>query len=571
MLTSITPIVLCFSLAGLLPQSSAVPAAGSRDQRTEVERLIAEGRRLLDLRQPTEAEGLFLQAAELDGNTAATRMWVLRAQMDQGGRSNDTLDAIEALRAAADGPDFDYLFGMAFARRAEEQLSLRAPQAIAMNFQSAIELLGKATRVDPERYRDAFLPLARAAWYESDLPVARAAVEEAFRRYPQDPEVAFELARIALSQFSEARDDEARVGEAELHWTTARDGFLRAVELSREPKASDPRGQSLLAQAYLQLGHTLMWKDLKDEAQAAYVGALGWNPAIADLTALHRMFGDERLGALLEPAATAFEKRFGKTDARDAALLWWLGYTRYAARRPAEAEAAFRDALAKAPSYANAWFYVALCRYDQKDFAGASDALQRGFALDGAAIIAEARGDRNHVAKVEYLIGPAVEAGRFAEASVLAEICAQAASTEARHWNNLGFFRREEGVRLAELEDREERAQAPAQFEAALSAYERALELAPEDPTYLNDTAVVLHYYLDREHERTLELYAHAARAAEAKLAAGGLDAGTLELVKTALRDATNNRGILERTLAQRAHEAASKTPVEAGSGATGG
>ena len=69
-------------------------AAAARD---EVEHLIAEGRKLLARHEATQAETLFLQAAELDGHTLRTEMWVLRARMDQGGRSNDVLDAIQDL------------------------------------------------------------------------------------------------------------------------------------------------------------------------------------------------------------------------------------------------------------------------------------------------------------------------------------------------------------------------------------------------------------------------------------------------------------------------------------------
>jgi tetratricopeptide (TPR) repeat protein len=557
--------VLAAALAAL---AAVAPGQAETHQgsASEVERLITEGRKLLDLRKPAEAEDLFTQAAELDGNTLKTRMWVLRAWMDQGGRSNDTLSELDAIAQSQDGPDVDYLYGMAWARRAEENLAAKATQAIAMNFGDAAAFLASATAADPERYRDAFLPLARAAWYQTDLPTARGAAEEALRRYPQDPEAAYQLGRIALSQYSEAKDDEARAGEAQSAWEAARDGFKRAVELSGTPGARDWRAQSLLGEAYLQLGHTLMWKGLAEEARAAYVGALTWNPGGADLGALHGMLGAEDLGAILEKAGPAFEKRFGKADARDAALLWWLGYTRFLASKPKEAEQAFLAALKKAPGFANAWFYVAMARYDLKNVEGATEALLKGFDVDPNAIVGEARGNRNNVAKVEYLIGPCVEQGRFMDAAVLAEICAEGAVDEARHWNNLGFFRREEAVRLAALKDETERARAHPLFEDSLEAYERALALSPDDPVYLNDTAVVLHYYLDRDLERAAELYARAVAAAEQKLAAGGLDQEAMDLVQTALRDATNNGNALAKLLDERAR-GAEKRPAGASAG----
>src|SRR5262249_33209265 len=112
MTTSPAPAQL--SLASLLVSfawQAGAPAA-------ELDALIEKGRALLDEKRPALAEKVFDEAAAKDGGSPHTRMWVLRAWMDQG-RSDDTLDAIDALRAGgAKGPDMDYLYGMAFARRA---------------------------------------------------------------------------------------------------------------------------------------------------------------------------------------------------------------------------------------------------------------------------------------------------------------------------------------------------------------------------------------------------------------------------------------------------------------------
>jgi len=542
--------------------ASSAPATAAVDQ---VDDLIAEGRKLLALREATRAEGLFLQAAELDGQSFRTRLWVLRAQMDQGGRSNDTLDAIEDLAKTHDGPDIDYLFGMAFARRAEEQVQQGAVQAVNMNFETAIELLSKAVEADPDRYEDAWLPLSFAAWFQSDLDVARPAAEQAVQRFPKSAEAAFQLGQVALAQYGATQADPEAKAESDGHWTTARDAFRRAVQLSGTPRKTEERALSLLGRANLQLGHTLMWRDLKDEAKEPYTQALAWYPSSVDCAQLFNMLGTETLGEVLEAADKKFTARYGEDDPRDSAMLWWLGYTRYAAKQSAEAEAAFEEAVSKAPSFVNAWFYIAMARYDQKKMDEATQAFLTGWEQDPPAILREmASNPSMNTAKVEYLIGPCVEANRFADAAVLAEICAETAQTEARHWNNLGFFRREEGIRLAQSRDEAQRAAATRMFELSLAAYERSLGLAPDDPTYLNDTAVILHYYLDRELDRALELYAEAAKQAEAKLEAGGLSKEGTDLVRTALRDAGNNRRELEKLLAAREREAARKAKEEA-------
>ncbi|MEM7310193.1 MAG: tetratricopeptide repeat protein [Planctomycetota bacterium] len=551
-----TSPLLAGLVAGLLSLTSPAvfaqesPAGASQ---ADVDRLIEEGRRLLDLKKPTEAEGIFLQAQELEGGSIKTRMWVLRAWMDQGGRNNDTLDALDDIRAVHDGPDVDYLYGMAFARRAEEQLAANALQAIEMNFGSAIELLMAATEADPLRYRDAFLPLARAAWYTRDLETARAAAEQAYRRYPDDPECAYQLGQIALSQFTVAKDDPELVSESERAWESARDAFLRAVELSGKPNRRDERGQGLLARAHLQHGHTVMWKNQTDVGKESYAAALAWDPAAVDLSQLFGMLGAEGLNEVVEDSTKAFAKRYGKKDDRDATMLWWLGYTRFASRKVAESEEAFLRSLDKMPDSANAWHYVGLARYDGKNFEGTAEALRKGWGIDPAAMVSEMQGSRDlNLAKVEYVVGWCVEREQWADAAVLAELCAETAVDVARYWNNMGFFLREEGARLTAEKDEAEAARSEVVFEQAFVAYQRALDLSPEDPTFLNDTAVILHYYLKRDLDRALAWYDEAAERADSMLAAGGLSTEQEDLVRTALRDSTNNRRKLKKLLKER-------------------
>src|SRR5262245_65819363 len=83
----------------LLPAcSSSAPKADAKASAADVDALIQRGRTLLDEGKPAEAERLFTEAADHDHGTISTRMWVLRSWMDQG-RSNDTLDALDALRS----------------------------------------------------------------------------------------------------------------------------------------------------------------------------------------------------------------------------------------------------------------------------------------------------------------------------------------------------------------------------------------------------------------------------------------------------------------------------------------
>src|SRR5262249_33271145 len=158
--------------------------------------------------KPAEAEGVFTAAATADKDSLRTRMWVLRAWMDQD-RSNDTLDALDALsHAGQQGPERDYLYGMAFARRAEGLLAQGATDSsVEMNFQDAKDRLEKVTKLDAARYHDAFLPLASASWYVQDLDTARWAADRAVEQPSASPQAWLTRGRVVMAQFLSAQGE----------------------------------------------------------------------------------------------------------------------------------------------------------------------------------------------------------------------------------------------------------------------------------------------------------------------------------------------------------------------------
>lgn len=562
LLPLLAPPVACAAPAPMAPTAPRAPMAltAAQPEQESLDELIAEGRRLLDLRKPKDAEGVFLQARELDGGSLRTHMWVLRAWMDQGGRSNDTLNAIDELARVHDGPELDYLYGMAFARRAEEHIAQGLLNSVRMNFVDAIQFLERATSADPERFRDAFLALSRAAWYDGDLERAAAAGEQAMRRYPEDPETVFHVAQVALSRFTAMQADETRVSESERAWERARDGFARAAELCGRPNKKQERLQGLLANSRLQLGHTLMWKNQRKDAAEAYTTALAWNPAAADVGQLFGLLGNDLL-PVLEEAQAAFAKRFGKDDPRDATVLWWMGYLRYATRERDAAEEAFLAALEEVPGFVNAWTYVADIRYDRKDYEGMIEALKTAWDTDPAAVVAEM--PAFSLAKTEYVVGWCAQRERWGDAAILGEIVAETQPTEARHWNNLGLFLRDHGAKVYNEGSEESREAGMRLFERSFRAYSRALDLVPDDPAYLNDTAVILHYYLDRDPAQALAWYDEAEARASELLERDDLTPDRREIVRIALRDAKNNRRDLQKILERRAREAAAKKEEE--------
>jgi tetratricopeptide (TPR) repeat protein len=537
-------------LAGLLPGSllaCATPAAERGS--SEAAELIAEGRELLAESQPQAAQPLFERAAELDDHSLESRMWLLRSWMDQG-RSNDTLDAIDALvRDGRQGPETDYLYGMAFARRAQDKLADgTADSSVRMNFEDSVGSLRKALAADPERFDDAWPVLAHAAWMTQDLPLAREAGDRAVAADPRSADGQMLLGRIAFSQFRVAHDAAGGFdAEAESAWQTAVGAFRAALELYGDP----PRAGEdwLVADAQVQLANACLWKEDTACASEAYAAAIGMAPDALDYASIRPLFDPALFRDTLQDGLARWEARADTDATRDASLCWWLGWAHWTTGSPERAEELLLRALQDEPAWGNAWFYVALARYAREDWPGTVEALRTAWETDPASVVAEMQTDLEaNLARVSYVVAWCVSEQRAADAALLARIDAESAPEVAALWSDLGLLLRDQGEALGSASD----AQALALYEEALGAYQRALELAPDDPQILNDTAVILHYYLERDLEQALAMYARAKELAQARLDGGELDEELLAVIETALRDATNNHRLLAAALSEK-------------------
>lgn len=547
----------CSSAAGSAPRTHAAAIAGPRLSQAEYEARIAAGRAQLAAGQAAEAEALFASAAAADGDSLRTRMWVLRAWMDQR-RSNDTLDALDALdRAGENGTEMLYLYGMAFARRAEGYLADGVSDAsVHMNFVDAANFLEQAVRAEPERYRDAYLPLAGAAWYVEKLDTARFAVDHAVEVEPASGPAWLLRGRIVLAQFAEAEADQPGSPEVEALWSEAADSFTRAVAAFGTP--SDEPTQARLAEAATQLGHTLVWKQKGPEATEAYATALAWNPAAFPYAKAFNLLrplkvepDDERpngFRAALELGHTRLEERLGPDDARAGTLLWWLGWARFVAADWKGAEEAFQGALAHGPQFSNGWFYLGLARQYRKDSEGALAAMHSGWDADPVSMVSVAASAGGALRAFESLLGwcASQEPPRNLDAAFLAGMLAEALPSEPRHWNNLGLFLRDEGERL-ELVAHREHTSKPEQallddlYGRSFAAYERALALSPDDPQLLNDTALMLIYHVGPDYPRAELMFRRALELFDQKLAAAELSAEDRQQLETSRSDAAEN------------------------------
>jgi tetratricopeptide (TPR) repeat protein len=526
-----------------LPVALATGASGG----DQVVDLIARGRELLETGRAEEAQKLFDQAAVLDKGSLRTRTWVLRSWMDQG-RINDSLDAIDELaKKGTKGVEIDYLYGMAFARKARGYIETNvASGPVQMALDDAVQHLDRAVKTDPELARDAFLALAEAAWYGQKLDIARSAAEGAAKRTPKSADAQFMLGRIALSQYGAAKDDEAKKAEADAHWEAARGALARAVELLGTP--SEPPRIEMLAKVHVDLGHTYVWKQKLAEAQAEYAAAMAAKPALVDMGQVRRALGGERFLASVEAAVQTLSARPGADPAESASLTWWLGWARYDQKQYEKADEAFSAAVTKVPKFINSWYYIALSRCFRQDYEGALAALKRHWGENPSDLVAAVGGDPDTSLKcIDAIVGWCAENHRPVDAAFLSELQGNASPSDSRYWNNAGLFWRDAGEAIQKAGRPEEQAEGKEDLEKSWKAYSKALEIEPDNPSLLNDAAVVLHYYLKRDLDRARGMYKKAAERARIELEKKDLKPELRELYQTALKDSTDNLAKLEK------------------------
>jgi len=514
--------------------------------------LVQQGRALLARNKADQALPLFVRADELGKHALSTHVWVLRCQM-QMGKINDTLDAIDKLAKTEKGPDLDYLYGMGFWFIAKDRIAQNAGGSIiGMNFADAVVYLKKATAADGKRYSDAWLPLAESAWYGQDLPGARAAAEQACKAEPQDAPALMMLGQVAFSQYVGVRADEAQKAQADAHLAAAKTAFEKADTLLAPSSEKADRVQRALAQK--QLGDIASWTKDKAAAGAAYGRALGIDPDVVKLEQLYSQLAGtfekespELFLSMMETAEQTFVATWGAENAGDATLLWWLGWARLDQKQYETAEAAFAGAVKKWPGYANAWFFIGVSRYSRQDYNGAIESIARHLKENRDDLVATVQQNpERYLAILDFLVGKCAE-DRQVLAAQFSEVQGLAAGKTSRYWNNAGLFWRDAGDGLMRDKQAPDKKLATQYYESALKNYETALALEPEHPNYLNDTAVMLHYCLDRDLDRAKALYQKAQERATALLEKKDLSPADRELYSIALRDSKNNLVKLEK------------------------
>ena len=562
--------LVCFLLIAILPACSP---SSPLEETAQVSTWLEEGRALLDADQPEVALRVF-ELAHRSSPSLETHLWVLRSWISLG-RNNDALNAIDELRdtlkiegTEVGALELDYLYGMAFAYRGRAHVLAGVTDgAVRISFEDATNHLKRVVEQGKKRFPDAALWLARSAWAIRKREIAREAAELSCRLHPKSAESWLALGRVAIGQFvalhsppldpfaaptddpPPSRDFATWAPETQAHWLRGEEAFRRTIALLGIPSA--PKDQTDLARAGLELGHALSWRGQFEEAADAYALSVAFNPDGTDYRTLANILQDPdtkgeeaRLHSsflrALESGTLAFQARVGQDDERDGTLLYWLGYARWRAGRLASAIAAFELCLDKLPEASNAWFYIAMCRYDQGLYELTADTLRKGWAINAPAIVKEMQVARDdNVRKLDWVISKLPEK-RLEDRAILSEIAAETAQIEVRHWNNMGLFMRDAADRLkADPGQTDEFLRLSRE---ALRAYQRGLKLTPEDPQMINDTAVILHYNLEENLDTALEMYDLAEKLALEVLKKPELTPDDRTRFETALRDARNNR-----------------------------
>jgi len=237
--------------------------------------------------------------------------------------------------------------------------------------------------------------------------------------------------------------------------------------------------------------------------------------------------------AALQTALDAAESAATAGDPRPGYALFCVGQARLMDRELDGAIALFKRARAVDPSLevpCSLGLADAAFRLQRHDEAAA--AWSSAFAAD----FAQARALVVHLglasatsASLQFLADQAVEKRRGDSARDLLAIAWDLTPDDPALCNDYAFLCRETG-----------------RHEESWRAYSRLVELAPGQPRYLNDAALILSDYLKKDLALARSLYERAIAAADSLLADPRASDVTREMAASAKRDATSNLAKLE-------------------------
>lgn len=558
-------LILALSPAAAAPPAAPLPTlvTPAQDWKAAVDR----GKQQLFDGDVDGAVASFAEAHSASGGDVATELWVLRGRVAKGD-VDGAFDRIVAIDASgeADGPDLSYVIGAARFATAEGMAAAGSGAAPGA-YQEAAGYLKDATSAAPDGYPDAWAMLATSGLRGGDLEAATTAVTRALE-LRDDTETRVLAAKVRTQR-----------GIALLGKESTKDAgqaFLRQAVEDTDAAASNleeaSKNANTLADIHLQKGMALVYLAERDAAKDAYAEALRWNPTMADYGQMMAWLKGEDADALfiqaLREGADRFEEQWGEDERADALLHWWLGYAEHFALEYDASIASFETALAKSPNYTSCHWYIGLSHWRKAEAVTGDEAkVQEHLSAAADAWEAHASKNRSEFAATAMaqgniaFIGRAVQQtwkdGRPDLSNVLAarfgDLLVLANPNDALNWSSAGVVNRDAGLAVQRREPEDPPKSAEAYFERSLDCYERAITLERR-PEFLNDGAVILHYYLERDYDKAIEMYDAAEALAVEWLENGGHDftgeaPDAKQVVETALRDSRNNRAALKKKI----------------------
>jgi tetratricopeptide (TPR) repeat protein len=439
-LVALTPLAVATPLDVGVAPAIATLVQESADARIE------KGRGLLAQGKVAEAQIEFDAAAAAEPGVK-TSVWVTRGWI-AGLRFDDALLAIDELKAKkASAGLVDYLYGMAFLGQAKNAVATGATgQYTQSQFEDALRSLKKAVNADAARFADAWLALAEAAWYSQDLEAGREAADKALAFDRSNPEAQVIQGRVHFSAYVAEQDAAAK----DKLWNSTYAAFEKAIVLLGTPDML--ARQSLLADVHVQMGYLKGWKEDKVGAGASFANALAWDPSRIDFPKAYALLGSVGFLAMCEEGSARFTARAGESDARNATASWWRGFAQFENAKWAECEASFRNAVRLWPAFVNSWYYVYRAAFSQQRYAEAIEGLVKFRQLDAEGLVQTIAGDLDRNRSVlngliAWCVDPEKQKGalRNEDAAMICALFTQLEPGEARHWNNLGLFVRDQG------------------------------------------------------------------------------------------------------------------------------
>jgi tetratricopeptide (TPR) repeat protein len=326
------------------------------------------------------------------------------------------------------------------------------------------------------------------------------------------------------------------------------------------------------AKAASKLGDLAVWKEDIERAVAEYAVAVSWDPRSVNFGQLLDSLGGANFIECMKGGCAAFEARYGDRDAAQSTPLWWLGYAQFQEKEFANCDETFGRVLELFPAYTNSWWYRAEARFHQSNTDGFLECLRKLSEYGMDVLAAQIQ---TNFAHNSFVLSGALkrlsDEKRLFDAAYICEVRVASNPKSWEYWDNLGLFCRDAGESLVGRIDFPNRKATKADheranplFERANVAYEQAFILDSTKPHLLNDRAVILDYYLNREHELAISLYERSHdQSTELLKDSEALGEFEQSLAEIAKRDSANNKARLlkrlERERKKREREEAKK------------